>query len=89
MPIPKIVVIPTDFERRSMECLEYICEYVKQERQSPSIPELSTAFKVHEGTIHHYINWLKEKGFISKIPNFKRSIRVINEEYISKYKLYK
>lgn len=83
----KIVVIPGDQEKRAMEMLELVCAYWAQERQSPSIPELKAMMGKSEGAIHEYIAILKKKNLITKLPNFKRSIRVIDPELIKKYQI--
>lgn len=63
--------------KRQKEILSFIEKYIKENDYSPSFQEIAKRFKLSSvGTIHKHLKNLKERGYLEKIKNQPRSIKL-------------
>jgi len=66
--------------KRQQEILEYISEFIEDNRFPPSIRDIAAHFSLASaGGVHKHLNNLKKKGALTFENNISRSIRIISE----------
>ena len=66
--------------RRQREIYDYICEFVEENRYSPSLEEIGSHFQLASvATVHKHIQHLVSKGFLRKAWNRSRSLEPVEE----------
>lgn len=72
--------------KRQQEILDYISEFIEDNRFPPSIRDIAAHFSLASaGGVHKHLNNLKKKGALTFENNISRSIRILEEE-TSKHK---
>lgn len=67
--------------KKQKNILDFIKIYAKENDYSPTLYEIAKHFKLASvATVHQHVNALKEKGYLSKIENQRRSINVFGKE---------
>lgn len=63
--------------RNQLKCLKFIKNYIAKKTISPSYEEIKKAVGLKtKNSIHHYINRLEERGWLTRIRGKARSIRL-------------
>lgn len=62
---------------RQEEYLEYIKEFINDQGFSPSFSEMSRHFGVNPNASHSVVNVLEKKGYITRVANLSRTVRVV------------
>lgn len=71
--------------KKQKKVLDYIERYTNKREYAPSLEEIQRHFKLASvSTAYHYINKLREEGYITKDPNQPRGIVVQSNEFIKK-----
>lgn len=65
------------FTEKQGQYLAFICHYTKVHRRPPAEADIQMYFRVTPPSVHQMILGLAAKGFIARIPNQPRSIRVL------------
>ena len=67
--------------KKQKQILDFIQKYIKKNDYSPTLEEMSRHFKLASvATVHQHVSALKEKGYLNKIENQRRSINVFGKE---------
>jgi len=67
--------------KKQKQILDFVRDYIKKNDYSPTLEEIAKHFKLASvATVHQHINVLKEKGYLNKIENQRRSINVFQKE---------
>lgn len=67
--------------KRQREILDYIAEFIRTKRYSPSLEEIASHFDLSSvATVHKHVANLEKKGFIRRSWNRSRSIDVVTSE---------
>ena len=61
---------------KQKQIFEYIKRYIKENNYSPSLEEIGQRFKLVKSTIHQHVKALRQKGYLEKIDNQPRSIKI-------------
>lgn len=70
-----------DLTKRQRQILDFINNFVDENKYSPSYREIGEHFELSSpATIHAHIDNLKEKGFLKKGDNKSRSIELVKNE---------
>ena len=74
--------------KKQVEVLDYITEYIKNNKISPSYDEIRNKLELKSKSgIHRIISALEEREFIRRLPNRARAIELIrNSDEINEYK---
>lgn len=64
---------------KQLAVLNFIRDFIRDRGFSPTLEEMSQFFGVSKITIYEHVKALEEKGAVSKAPNRKRSIQVLDE----------
>ena len=75
----KEIVIYTD---RQLAIMEFLQQYRREHRKSPTMEEMATHFNVGRVTIHEHIRNLESKGAIRSTPHLARSIEIIDPQFL-------
>ena len=66
--------------KRQKQILDYVTKYIKENDYAPSLEEIRRHFRLSSiATVHQHIETLREKGYLKKIENQPRSIK-LNEK---------
>ncbi len=69
--------------KKQKEVLDFLNKYSKDKGYAPSLDEIRQHFKLASvSTAHHYINKLKDEGYLEKISNQPRAISIQPEEFV-------
>jgi len=67
--------------RRQKEIFQFIQEYLESNDYSPSLEEIGAHFGISSmNGVHKHLKVLEERGYIKRMSNKARSIRVVPEE---------
>src|SRR5688572_403541 len=67
--------------RRQREILDFIAEFIRTRRYSPSLEEIAAHFGLSSvATVHKHVSNLEKKAFIRRSWNRSRSIDLITTE---------
>ncbi len=67
--------------RRQREILDFIADFIRQRRYSPSLEEIAAHFGLNSvATVHKHVSNLERKGFIRRSWNRSRSIDLLATE---------
>ena len=67
--------------RRQREMLDFIADFIKMRRYSPSLEEIAAHFGLSSvATVHKHVSNLEKKGFIKRAWNRSRSIDLVTTE---------
>ncbi|MEJ2078859.1 MAG: transcriptional repressor LexA [Acidobacteriota bacterium] len=67
--------------QRQQQILEFIESYLDSRGYSPSMEEIANHFGIASlNAIHKHLKVLEERGFIHRLSNRARSIRIVHEE---------
>ena len=74
--------------KKQVEVLDYITEYIKNNKISPSYDEIRNKLELKSKSgIHRIISALEEREFIRRLPNRARAIELIrNSDDVNEYK---
>ena len=68
---------------REFQILDAIKDYIEQNGFSPTVRELCEIVGLKSSsTVHNHLNKLESKGFITKMGNSPRTLKVLKEESI-------
>jgi repressor LexA len=68
----------SDKQRQILNTIE---NYIKENGYSPSVREIGELVGLRSSsTVHRYLEKLKSKGYISKIGNSPRTLKIIKSE---------
>jgi len=71
--------------KKRKQILDYIENFIKKRRYSPSLEEIRKHFRLaSRSTAHYYIELLKKKGYINKLDYQARAIELLKEKEIAK-----
>jgi repressor LexA len=64
---------------RQKECLTYINDFWREQGYAPSYEEIRTAMGAKsKSSVSALVAKLEERGYVERIPNLARSVRVVN-----------
>lgn len=64
--------------KRQREVLDFIAEFIRVRRYSPSLEEIAAHFGLKAvATVHKHVSCLERKGFIKRAWNRSRSIEIV------------
>ncbi|MGN7311489.1 LexA repressor [Alkalicoccobacillus gibsonii] len=64
--------------RKQQEVYDFIEAFIKENHYSPSVREIMAAVNLKSSsTVAGHLNNIKDKGYITWIPSFNRTIRVL------------
>ena len=67
--------------KRQREIFDFICDFVDENRYSPSLEEIGEHFGLTSvATVHKHVQHLVEKGFLRKAWNRSRSVEPVEED---------
>ncbi|MFH1967915.1 MAG: transcriptional repressor LexA [bacterium] len=67
--------------KKQKNILDFIKNYTKRKGYSPILQEIAKHFKLASvATVHQHVNALKQKGYLNKTENQRRSINVFQKE---------
>src|SRR3989344_1270564 len=67
--------------KKQKNILDFIKTYTSKNGYSPTLEEIAKHFKLSSvATVHQHVSTLKEKGYLNKIENQRRSINVFEKE---------
>ncbi len=66
---------------RQMEIMEFLQQFMKERKTSPTLEEVAQAFGVTKVTIHGHLKGLEERGAIFRTPHISRAIEILDPEY--------
>lgn len=67
--------------RRQREILDFVAEFIRSKRYSPSLEEIAAHFGLNSvATVHKHVSNLEKKGFIRRSWNRSRSIDLLATE---------
>lgn len=67
--------------RRQREILDFVAEFIRTKRYSPSLEEIAAHFGLNSvATVHKHVSNLEKKGFIRRTWNRSRSIDLLATE---------
>ena len=66
---------------RQMEIMEFLQQFLKERKTSPTLEEVAQAFGVTKVTIHGHLKGLEERGAIFRTPHISRAIEILDPEY--------
>lgn len=75
----KEIVIYTD---RQLAIMEFMQQYRRERRISPTMDEMAAYFNVGRVTIHEHIRNLESKGAIQRTPHVARGIEIIDPQFL-------
>lgn len=58
--------------------LDFYKKYIKKNGKSPTLQEASEALKVSRPTVHNHLLRLELAGFVKRMPNRHRKIKIVN-----------
>lgn len=64
------------FTKRQLEVLDFIRQFIAQQRVSPTLDEMASHFHVSRITIHEHVKALEKKKVLSRVKNRARSIEL-------------
>ena len=65
---------------RQKECLTYISGFWREHGYAPSYEEIRTAMGAKsKSSVSALVSKLEERGYVERIPNLARSVRVVNQ----------
>ena len=67
---------------RQLAIMEFLQEYRRERRLSPTMDEIATKFTVGKVTIHEHVRHLESKGAIQRTPHRARSIEIIDPQFL-------
>jgi SOS-response transcriptional repressor LexA len=68
---------------RQRKCLDFIAEYIKKNKCSPSYDDIATAMEFKsKQSVFDMIRRLRDKGHIAFVPGYARSITLDSGEYV-------
>lgn len=68
---------------KQLAVLNFIRDFIHDKGFSPTLEEMSQFFGVSKITVYEHVKALEEKGAVSKSPNKKRSIELVETEETS------
>ncbi len=72
--------------KRQKEILTFLREYLKERGYSPSLAEIARYFGIASlNAIYKHLKVLEEKGFIKRLSNRARSIRIVEQEVAAEH----
>jgi repressor LexA len=71
-----------NYTPKQLQIMNFIREYRKQNRTSPTLEEIGNSLGVHRVTVHQHVAALVKKGAIRKLPQRSRSIEILDREYL-------
>ena len=69
------------YTKRQRAILQFIADYQRDHRVSPTLEEIGQAFGVHRVTIFQHLNALAQRGAIRRTAQLARSIEVLDPEF--------
>jgi len=66
------------YTKRQLEVLDFIRQYLDNNRVSPTLDELAVNFGVSRVTAYQHVQALEKKGVIRRTPNRARSIELVD-----------
>ena len=66
---------------RQRAILQFIADYQKKHRVSPTLEEIGEEFGVHRVTIFQHVNALEKRGAIRRTAQLARSIEIVDPEF--------
>lgn len=67
---------------RQLAIMEFLQQYRREHRKSPTMEEMAVHFNVGRVTIHEHIRNLESKGAIRSTPHLARSIEIIDPQFL-------
>ena len=67
---------------RQLAIMEFLQQYRREHRNSPTMEEMAAHFNVVRVTIHEHIRNLESKGAIRSTPHLARSIEIIDPQFL-------
>lgn len=64
---------------RQLEVLDFIVEFVQENRYAPTLQEMADEFDLSRVTVLQHLNALEEKGYLEREPNRARGITVTEQ----------
>jgi repressor LexA len=71
-----------NYTPKQLQIMNFIRDYRKQHRTSPTLEEIGNSLGVHRVTVHQHVAALVKKGAIRKLPQRSRSIEILDREYL-------
>lgn len=66
---------------KQQRILSFITGYISSNKQSPTMAEIGRAASIRSSaTVHAHLANLERAGFIKRIPNISRGIRIAEQE---------
>ncbi len=71
-----------NYTPKQLQIMNFIRDYRKENRTSPTLEEIGNSLGVHRVTVHQHVAALVKKGAIRKLPQRSRSIEILDREYL-------